>query len=138
MQMAELMASRSKDPDTQIGAIIVNNENRLLGTGYNGPPKTINDNRINWERPFKYPFIVHAEENAIYHAIENVGLQRLKHSTLFTSGRVCSKCMLRIARVEISCVIIGGIQPAIVDLEDQLITAQISEWSGIAIIELSK
>ncbi len=94
------VSSRSKDPRTQCGAVIVSNENQPLGTGYNGPPKRINDADINWDRPDKYPYIVHAEVNAIKHSFGD-----LEGSTLYVTAPSCSKCMLSIANEGISKVI---------------------------------
>jgi len=66
MTMAELISAWSKDPSSQIGAVIVNDERRILATGYNGFPRGIKDTeeRLN-DRDEKYPRIVHAEMNAL-------------------------------------------------------------------------
>ena len=55
MGQAFWIAAKSKDPSTQCGAIIVSRDNSPLGTGYNGPPKKINDTSVSWDRPEKYP-----------------------------------------------------------------------------------
>jgi len=70
MGVALLAAMRSKDPNTQVGACIVDRENRILSTGYNGFPCGCSDDDFPWEREgafaeTKYPFVVHAELNAI-------------------------------------------------------------------------
>lgn len=70
MGVALLSAMRSKDPNTQVGACIVNQKNRIVGIGYNGLPIGCNDDDFPWnnEGEFldtKYPYIVHAEPNAI-------------------------------------------------------------------------
>ncbi|MBE7063432.1 MAG: dCMP deaminase family protein [Clostridia bacterium] len=73
MGVALLAAMRSKDPNTQVGACIVDGENRILSTGYNGFPSGCSDDEFPWERDgefaeTKYPFVVHAELNAILNA----------------------------------------------------------------------
>lgn len=73
MGVALLASMRSKDPNTQVGACIVDNENRILSTGYNGFPSGCSDDEFPWEREgdfceTKYPFVVHAELNAILNA----------------------------------------------------------------------
>lgn len=73
MLMALVMAQRSADPNTQVGAIITDEENRLVSAGYNGPPKGIHPKRISWAREgkpedTKYARIIHAEINAIHNA----------------------------------------------------------------------
>ena len=50
MGIAELSAERSKDPNTQVGACIVNDENKILSIGYNGFPTGCSDDNISWER----------------------------------------------------------------------------------------
>ena len=53
MSMAHLSALRSKDPNTQVGACIVNPEKRVVGLGYNGFPKGCNDDDFPWDRDRK-------------------------------------------------------------------------------------
>jgi dCMP deaminase len=70
MQMCRVIAQRSKDPSTQTGACIVNDKNIILGLGYNGFPRGCSDGDLPWERQgnfedTKYPYVVHAEENAV-------------------------------------------------------------------------
>lgn len=73
MQMAYLIAQRSKDPVTQAGAVIVDDNNVMIGLGYNGWPRGIANDALPWERDkalalsdTKYAYVVHAEENAVY------------------------------------------------------------------------
>ena len=71
MGVSLLAAKRSKDPSTQVGACIVNEKNVILATGYNGFPIGCSDDEFPWEREgevTKYPFVVHAELNAILNA----------------------------------------------------------------------
>ena len=70
MSIAKLTAGRSKDPNTQVGACIVSQDNRVLSTGYNGAPNNFNDDIFPWAREgnpleTKYMFVCHAEANAI-------------------------------------------------------------------------
>ncbi len=70
MGIAKLTAGRSKDPNTQVGACIVSNDNRVLSTGYNGAPNGFHDDDFPWKREgnpleTKYMYVCHAEENAI-------------------------------------------------------------------------
>ena len=74
MAVALLAADRSKDPSTQVGACIVDNENRIVSTGYNGFPYGCSDDEYPWDREgddataTKYGYVVHAELNAILNA----------------------------------------------------------------------
>ena len=70
MSIAILTAKRSKDPNTQVGACIVSNDNRILACGYNGAPNGFHDDHFPWKREgsaldTKYMFVCHAELNAI-------------------------------------------------------------------------
>ena len=79
MGVALLAAKRSKDPNTQVGACIVDSENRILSTGYNGFPSGCSDDEYPWEREggfldTKYPYVVHAEPNAILNSTTSLEL----------------------------------------------------------------
>ena len=70
IQMSHLIAQRSKDPSTQAGAVIVDQNNIVVGLGYNGFPRGCDDESFPWAREgdfldTKYAYVVHAEENAI-------------------------------------------------------------------------
>lgn len=74
MAVAQLAAKRSKDPSTQVGACIVNRDNKIVATGYNGMPNGVQDDSVPWtkEGPFletKYAYVVHAELNAILNSV---------------------------------------------------------------------
>ncbi len=60
-------AIRSKDPSTQVGAVIVDDDGHILMTGFNGFPAGVLETEERWERPAKYVRVVHAEMNAIGH-----------------------------------------------------------------------
>ena len=73
MRMAHIIAERSKDPSTQAGAVVVNDNNVVVGVGYNGFPRGISNNALPWDKEgdlenTKYAYICHAEENAVYNA----------------------------------------------------------------------
>lgn len=92
MGIAQLSAQRSKDPKTQVGACIVTLENKIVGIGYNGFPKGISDDDFSWEDEgdflnTKYPFVVHAEANAILNASQN-----LHGCRLFVTLFPCNEC----------------------------------------------
>ena len=77
MGIALLSSMRSKDPNTQVGACIVNDEKRIVGVGYNGLPKAVKIQIFPWEREgdfleTKYPYVCHAELNAILNSIKSL------------------------------------------------------------------
>lgn len=92
MGIAILSAMRSKDPNTQVGACIVNEEKRIVGVGYNGFPKGCEDTEFPWEREgefleTKYPYVCHAELNAILNSIKS-----LKDCTIYVALFPCNEC----------------------------------------------
>ena len=105
MGIAELSAKRSKDPSTQVGSCIINEDNRIVGIGYNGFPQGISDDKVPWgkEGDFldtKYPYVCHAEMNAILNSIKNV-----KGCTLYTTLFPCNECAKMIIQSGIKAVV---------------------------------
>ena len=91
MGVALLAAMRSKDPNTQVGCCIVDNERRILSTGYNGFPTGCSDDEFPWSRvgeETKYPFVVHAELNAIL----NAHGKNLVGAKLYVALFPCNEC----------------------------------------------
>ena len=91
MGVAMLAARRSKDPNTQVGACIVSQDNIIISTGYNGMPKGCSDDEFPWEREgaeTKYPYVVHAELNAIL----NANGRDLRGSRLYVALFPCNEC----------------------------------------------
>lgn len=92
MGIAQLSSKRSKDPKTQVGACIVSPDNKIVGIGYNGFPKGISDDIFPWKDQgdfleTKYPYVVHAEANAILNASQN-----LEDCKLFVTLFPCNEC----------------------------------------------
>ena len=92
MGVARLSSLRSKDPNTQVGACIVNENKRIVGIGYNGLPFGLSDDKIDWEREgrfleTKYPYVVHAEANAILNANTLV-----RNATIYVTLFPCHEC----------------------------------------------
>lgn len=92
LNIAEQVKLKSKDQSTQIGAVIVGQDNEVLSTGYNSFPRGMDDSiQERQERPEKYFWFEHAERNAIYNAAR-IGVS-LKNSTIYlTSGLPCMDC----------------------------------------------
>ena len=91
MGIAMLAAKRSKDHSTQVGACIVSGENIIISTGYNGMPKGCSDDEFPWDREGeenKYPYVVHAELNAIL----NANGRDLRGSRLYVALFPCNEC----------------------------------------------
>lgn len=106
MSVAKLSAFRSKDPNTQVGACIVNSDNKIVGVGYNGLPWGCDDEQFPWEiregelHETKYPYVVHAELNAILNSTTN-----LKGCRIYVSLFPCHECVKAIIQSGISEII---------------------------------
>jgi dCMP deaminase len=109
MDIASLVSTRSKDLSTRVGAIIVS-ERTILSTGYNGFPRGVNDNRVDrFERPEKYLWTVHAEENAIFNAAR-IGSKVDGSSIYVTPLFPCGDCAKSIISAGIREVVVDVIQ----------------------------
>lgn len=92
MGVALLSGKRSKDPSTQVGACIVNHQNKIVGVGYNGFPIGCDDDLFPWEKTgdfldTKYPYVAHAELNAILN-----GIGDLHGCKIYVALFPCNEC----------------------------------------------
>lgn len=98
MRIAFIIAERSKDPSTQAGAVIANDENVVVGLGYNGWPRGIKTEDLPWDREgdyenTKYAYVCHAEENAVYNSNNSTKGCKL-YCTLFPCNE-CAKTIIQ-------------------------------------------
>lgn len=106
MGVAHLSGMRSKDPNTQVGACIVSENNKILSMGYNGFPAGCSDEEFPWEREgeqleTKYPFVTHSELNAIL----NYRGGSLEGTKLYVSLFPCNECAKAIIQAGIKTVV---------------------------------
>lgn len=107
MGVAQLSGMRSKDPNSQVGACIVSQENKILSMGYNGFPNGCSDEMFPWAREgkteldTKYPFVTHSELNAIL----NYRGGSLEGTKLYVSLFPCNECAKAIIQAGIRTVI---------------------------------
>ena len=104
MGVSLLSALRSKDPNTKVGACIVNPENRIVGVGYNGLPRGCADHEFPWTNAgefneTKYPYVVHAELNAILNSTRSLTGCRI-YVSLFPCNE-CAKAIIQSGIAEI-------------------------------------
>lgn len=94
MALAILISLRSKDPSTQVGAVLVK-DRRIVGTGYNGYPSGCDESQFGWSRDIpkdgwldtKYPYVIHAEVNALINTIAPT-----ENCELFVTLYPCNEC----------------------------------------------
>ena len=115
LELAKTVSTFSKDPSTQVGAVIVDDDNRVISIGYNGFPKGVKDDHRLSNRELKYEMIVHAEANALLFANAPV-----KGCTIYTwPFQPCSRCA--------SLIIQSGIR-RVVSITDGV--PQLVRWSS--------
>lgn len=100
-ELAEHVADWSKDPSTQVGACIVNEDKQVLSLGFNGFPRGVEDNHLRLaDRETKYKFVSHAERNALDNAYIDV-----KGSTMYSTLFPCNECAKGIIQKGIKTVV---------------------------------
>ena len=102
MTIANVVSIRSPDPNTKHGCIIVDSNNRIISTGYNGPVKGYPNNKIDLKRPNKYTWMIHAEDNAVLFARCD-----LTDTTAYITGHPCAPCFRRLVQAGIKRIVYG-------------------------------
>jgi dCMP deaminase len=136
MGLAHLSALRSKDPSTQVGACIVDGNNKVVSIGYNGFPMGCSDDEFPWGREggmleSKYAFVVHAELNAILNSPRS-----LAGCTLYVSLFPCNECA--------KAIIQSGIRKVVYECdkyakEDNVIASKkMLRAAGVELVQLDK
>lgn len=132
-ELCGLVSLRSKDPSTQVGAIIVKN-NQCISTGYNGLPRGIDDDKIErYKRPLKYSWMVHGEENALLNAARQ-GISCDGSILYVTPIFPCARCA--------SAIIQSGVIKVVVDekeinpryIEDKRIAEEMFQLAGVEVV----
>lgn len=103
--LAERFAKRSKDPSTKVGCVIVGRDREVRSMGYNGLPRGVEDTADRMERPAKYLWTSHAEENAVAQAAR-IGVS-LKCCTAYVTHTPCARCARILIQAGISTIICG-------------------------------
>lgn len=100
--MAKITSTRSPDPSTKHGCVIVDKDHRIISTGYNGPAQCIDNSKVPTKRPEKYLWMIHAETNALFFADRSV-----EEATVYVTGRPCSKCISNLLQNKVSRIVYG-------------------------------
>jgi dCMP deaminase len=103
MTMAYLVATKSKDPSSKVGSVIVGENFEIISTGYNGLPRGVEDTDLRYEKPLKYELMNHAEENAILNCCR-IGIST-KNCSIYVPWIPCSLCAKSIIQAGIKQVI---------------------------------
>ena len=87
--LAKVVSQRSHDIHTQHGCVITDQNNRILGVGYNGFPRGLDDSKLPTPRPDKYPWMVHSERNALSNCVV-----RPDDGIAYVTGQCCNDCTI--------------------------------------------
>ena len=136
MGLAHLSAMRSKDPSTQVGAVIVDQEHKVVGIGYNGLPIGCSDDEFPWDREggmleTKYAFVVHAELNAILNSTRD-----LHGCTLYVSLFPCNECAKAIIQSGIRKIVYEDDKYAAAD--NVIASKKMLNAAGVELVRLGK
>ena len=131
MGVATLASFRSKDPNSQVGACIVGEDNKILSMGYNGMPRGCDDDDMPWGRDgaaldSKYIFVCHAELNAI---LNYRGTGNLKGAKVYVTLFPCNECAKAIIQSGISEIIYMSDKYA--DTESTIASKKMFDMTGI-------
>lgn len=106
MGMAKLSALRSKDPNTKVGACIVDKDHKVVSNGYNGMPRGVDETKVSWNKgeglDSKYLYVCHAEFNAILNTRNGSALEGC---TLYVTLFPCNECAKAIIQTGIKEVV---------------------------------
>lgn len=105
MRMAETTAIKSKDPATQVGCVIVGPAKEIRSTGFNGLPRGVRDDPARMERPEKYLWTSHAEENAVAQAARSGA--SLDGGTAYVTHFPCARCARSLIQAGVRRVVVG-------------------------------
>jgi len=100
--LAKVVSQRSHDTQTQHGCVITDSNHRILGVGYNGFARGLNDDLLPTTRPEKYPWMIHAERNALSNCIV-----RPDNATAYVTGQCCNDCIMALWQEGVSTVIMS-------------------------------
>lgn len=97
--LAKVVSQRSHDIQTQHGCVITDSNNRILGVGYNGFPRGLDDTSLPNTRPNKYPWMIHAERNALSNCVV-----RPDNGIAYVTGQSCNDCIMALWQEGVSTV----------------------------------
>jgi dCMP deaminase len=130
--LAKVASQRSHDIHTQHGCVITDQNNRILGVGYNGFPKGLDDSLLPLDRPEKYSWMIHAEQNALSNCVV-----RPDNGIAYVTGQCCNDCIMSLWQEGITKVIMSNDHGTkLFDDKEQEIFDKFVKLSGIEIMKI--
>jgi dCMP deaminase len=133
LEIADVVSKRSPDPNTKHGCVLVDRNNRVLSTGYNGPIQGLPVGLVEFERPQKYLWMIHAEDNAI-----TFSKCDLEGSTAYVTGRPCVQCLRRMVQAGINRIVFGKRESKCITEDEIRVTNLIVNAKNISFIMLNE
>lgn len=140
MLQAVVIAARSKDPSSQVGACITDENQRILSLGYNGTPRKWDDNKFPWERKAehayytKYPYVIHAEMNALLNYKGDN--KSLEGATVYVTLFPCSNCAKALVQAGVKKVVY--LSDKYKDTEDNIAAKICFDYCGVEYEQLDQ
>lgn len=128
LQGAEWVSSRSPDLETKHGCIIVDDSHRVVSLGYNGPVSGVDHAEVPTKRPDKYQWMIHAEDNAVSFAKQN-----LAGCTAYITGFPCVQCTRRMLQAGISRIVCGHRNSSSISIEERETCEKMASLVGVKI-----
>ena len=100
--IAQVVAQRSHDAQTQHGCVITDANHRIIGVGYNGFPRGMDDSSLPTTRPEKYPWMIHAERNALSNCVI-----RPDKGIAYVTGQCCNDCIMALWQEGVETVVMA-------------------------------
>lgn len=131
LQLAQQISTRSPDPNTQHGCVLVSADKRVISTGYNGPVAGLPNEMVPLDRPAKYDWFIHAEDNAVAFARCD-----LRGCTAYVTGRPCAACFRRLLQVGIRRIVYGGLESACISGGEVEACSQMAKALGVEVVRV--
>ena len=132
--LAFVVSQRSHDIHTQHGCIITDSNHRILGVGYNGFPRGMDDSKLPTSRPEKYAWMIHAERNALSNCVV-----RPDNGIAYVTGQCCNNCIISLWQEGISTVYMADKHgTALFDESEQIKFDLFVKMSGIKIHKINQ
>lgn len=128
LDIARVVSTRSPDPNTKHGCVIVDNENRIVSTGYNGPISGIPNGMVDYSRPNKYTWMCHAEQNALSFARCD-----LTGSTAYITGAPCATCFRQLVQSKVKRIVHGDTESACISEYEKTACMDMAKAKGVII-----
>lgn len=132
LEIAEVVSTRSPDPSTKHGCVLVDKNNRVLSTGYNGPIQGLTEGLVEFERPQKYLWMIHAEDNAV-----TFSKCDLTDSTAYITGRPCIPCLRRLVQAGVYRIVFGTREAKCITAEEKRVTDLVVKNKNISFTMLN-